>query len=55
MVSAQDGHTATVQALLDAGADVNTKSKFGWTALGLAAKEGHTAVVQLLKKAGAKE
>ena len=44
-----------VQALLEAGADINAKDKYGKTALMFAAANGHTAVVVLLMKAGAKE
>ena len=51
--AAFSGDTATVQALLDAGADVNAKSNAGWTALFYAAESGHTATVQALLDAGA--
>ncbi|MFZ3091694.1 MAG: ankyrin repeat domain-containing protein [Nitrospirota bacterium] len=53
--AARKGDTAGVNALLNKGADVNAKDKYGWTALMLASKKGHTGIVQLLKKAGAKE
>ncbi len=55
MTAAQAGQTATVQALLDAGAaaDVNEKDSVGWTALMLAARNGYTATVQALIDAGA--
>jgi ankyrin repeat protein len=33
LFAAREGDLATVQILLDAGADVNQKSEFGWTAL----------------------
>jgi ankyrin repeat protein len=45
------GHTATVQALLEQGADVNAKTNSGMTALRLA---GYAEIIQMLKKAGAK-
>ncbi|CAN5600626.1 hypothetical protein BH10BAC3_BH10BAC3_28610 [soil metagenome] len=43
----------TIQALLDHGAQINTKSKDGSTALSWAIKKGNTATVALLKKLGA--
>jgi len=57
MMAAKHGHIDTVNALLEAGADVNVKSKGrgGVNALFWAAVKGHTEVVELLKKAGAKE
>ena len=54
MWAADFGYTAAVQALLDAGADVNAKDKEGVTALMEAQENGHTEVVEILKKAGAK-
>ncbi len=42
-----------VQALLDAGADVNAKDNNGETALIQAASTGHTETVQALLDAGA--
>ncbi len=54
MFAAWDGHTASVQALLAAGADVNAKNETGETALMRAAGNGHTAAVKaLLAKAAA--
>ena len=47
------GDTATVQALLDQGADINAKSEEGWTALIWAAQQGHTDTVQTLLAHGA--
>ena len=55
MLAAGGGYTAIVQALLDAGAEVNAKTKVGGTALMLAAGGGNAEVVELLKAAGAKE
>jgi ankyrin repeat protein len=47
------GRTATVQALIGAGADLNLQDKFGVTALMWASRKGHTATVQALIGAGA--
>ena len=47
------GNEAGVQALLGAGAAVDTTGCDGYTALILAAKCGHEAVVQALLGAGA--
>lgn len=53
LVAAKKGDTATVQALLDKGADVNAKDKDGWTALMFAANNGHATIVQALLDRGA--
>ena len=37
-----------IRGLIDAGADVNVRNKFGVTPLWMASEEGHTEVVQLL-------
>ena len=39
---------ARVRELIDAGADVNVKNKFGVTPLWIASQNGHTATVTLL-------
>jgi hypothetical protein len=49
-LAAQDGHKKDVESLLEAHADPNTKTRFGWTALHYAAKAGHK---EILLKAGA--
>ena len=49
MEAAEHGHKATVEALLDKGADMNAEANNGDTALSLATDEGHTAIVTLLK------
>ena len=47
------GDAAAVTALLDKGADVNAKFRYGTTALFKAAEKGHLAVVQVLLARGA--
>lgn len=47
------GDAALVTALLDKGADVNAKFRYGTTALFKAAERGHTEVVKLLIARGA--
>jgi ankyrin repeat protein len=47
------GDAAEVKALLDKGADVNAKFRYGATALFKAAERGHTEVVKLLLERGA--
>jgi hypothetical protein len=47
------GDLAAVTALLDKGADVNAKFRYGSTALFKAAERGHTAIVKLLLARGA--
>ena len=51
--AARKGDAAAVQALLDKGADVNAKFRYGTTALFKAAERGHTEVVKLLLARGA--
>jgi ankyrin repeat protein len=62
LAAVEQGQTGTVKTLIDKGADVNAKTKGGWTALMVAAAGGYadtmkdqTAIVQLLKQAGSKE
>jgi predicted LPLAT superfamily acyltransferase len=47
------GDAAAVTALLDKGADVNAKFRYGTTALFKAAERGHAAVVKVLLDRGA--
>ena len=42
-----------LEVLLKAGADVNTKDKWGWTPLHWAARKDSPAVLEVLIKAGA--
>jgi uncharacterized protein len=47
------GHTATVEAFLDSGADVNAKGQNGWTPLLEAVFGGHTETILAILKRGA--
>ena len=51
--AARRGDAAEVKAVLDTGADVNAKFRYGATALFKAAERGHTEVVKLLIERGA--
>ncbi|HEX8290599.1 MAG TPA: ankyrin repeat domain-containing protein [Pyrinomonadaceae bacterium] len=51
--AARKGDAAEVKAVLDRGADVNAKFRYGATALFKAAERGHTEVVKLLIERGA--
>jgi len=51
--AARKGDAATVTALLDKGADVNAKFRYGQTALFKAAERGHANVVKVLLDRGA--
>jgi uncharacterized protein len=52
--SAEEGHNQVVAELIEAGADVNSRSAAGGpNALSLAAQNGHLQVVQMLVEAGA--
>ncbi len=55
IVAVLDGHTETVKALIDTGADVNVKINNGDTALIVAERQNYTKMVHLLKSAGAKD
>jgi ankyrin repeat protein len=46
--AAEGGHEGIVRALIDAGADVNAKANYGWTALMSAISFGKLGVVQVL-------
>jgi hypothetical protein len=52
-VVARNGDLAGVQALLDAGVDVNAKDEGGWTPLHRAAFAGHKEIAELLIDNGA--
>ena len=49
----EDGNLAAVQTLLDAGADVEGRGEYGYTALIEASVYGHLAIVKALLAAGA--
>jgi hypothetical protein len=51
--AARKGNAAEVKAVLDKGADVNARFRYGATALFKAAERGHTEVVKLLIERGA--
>ncbi|MEM9407909.1 MAG: PQQ-binding-like beta-propeller repeat protein [Acidobacteriota bacterium] len=51
--AARRGELAAVKQLLDAGVDVDAKTRYGATALSFAAEKGHVEVVQALLEAGA--
>ena len=53
LAAARAGDATSVKALLDKGADVNAKFRYGTTALFKAAEKGHTEVVKLLLERGA--
>ena len=53
LTAARQGDTNQVKALLDKGADVNAKDKYGDTALMGAAEAGNTDVVRVLLDKGA--
>jgi Ankyrin repeats (many copies) len=51
-VAASAGHEGAVQLLLEAGADVNARTKGGRSALHYAASKGHIRVAKILIEAG---
>jgi excisionase family DNA binding protein len=48
-----DGDFAALKSLIEAGADLNSRSNDEWTPLMLATIKGHTAMIQILLKNGA--
>jgi ankyrin repeat protein len=55
MMAAREGHLPMVVLLLDHGADVNHKTKFGYTALEVARERGMRQIAEALVKAGAED
>ncbi len=53
--AAAGGHIETVKAMLDNGADVNAKDRFGRPALMIADFFDHKQIVNLLKRYGVTE
>ena len=53
MEASAKGHVAVVHVLIEAHADVNTRSPFGKGAIDAARDGGHQEVVQLLLQSGA--
>jgi len=54
MGASQMGYPEVAQLLIEAGADIDTQTKDGATALLFALEEEHTEIVELLRRAGAK-
>jgi hypothetical protein len=53
MRASAEGHVEVVRWLVDRGAALDERTRFGWTALGLASSRGLTPVVRLLIEKGA--
>jgi ankyrin repeat protein len=53
MNASAGGHVGVLEELLDKGADINAKGRYGITALMLSSERGHVGVVQLLLAKGA--
>jgi hypothetical protein len=51
--AASDGNAEEVERLLSLGVNVNTKDKWGWTAMSMAAYGGHAEVARVLMSHGA--
>src|SRR3970040_1512489 len=54
MWAAHEGNADTVKLLLEAGANINDRSIFGWTPLLFAARQGQVDSIRTLVAAGAK-
>jgi hypothetical protein len=53
LMALENGHTATAELLIEAGADLDVENVDGNTALLVALEKGHTAIAELLIEAGA--
>jgi ankyrin repeat protein len=49
------GHREVVELLVDKGADISAKDRFGFTPLSIAKKNKHKDIVNYLKEKGATE
>jgi ankyrin repeat protein len=47
------GHREVIELLVDNGADISAKDRFGFTPLSIAKKNNHTDIVKYLKEKGA--
>ena len=47
------GHFELARLLIEAGAEIESKTKYGYTALHLAAQYGHKLIIELLLERGA--
>ena len=54
-MAAGNGHEEVVKLLLEKGAELESKDKYGKTPLSLAAEMGHEAVVMLVLEKGAEK
>lgn len=52
-MAAVNGHTAVIQILLSAKAELEAKARLQYTALHMVAQKGHKAAIQVLLAAGA--
>ena len=53
MVASRVGHLAVVEYLVEMGADVNARDKFGNSVLLIATREGHHKIAEILRANGA--
>ncbi len=55
MWAAARGHVEVLKLLLEAGADLNARTRKGRTAIEIGAQEGHHDIVEVLREAGAND
>ena len=53
MIAALCSHLAICRLLIDMEAQVESKDRYGWTPLHLAARQGHIEIIRLLCDRGA--